>query len=622
MRWENNDARFPWIGSSLLLLIASCLLQATSAASALGTEEKLEKARAYFQQAQEARQALEITPFEERTRQQYARVIEAFRRVYYTAPAYGNATECLMAIGALNQETGRRWNQLKDFQAAIKAYEFLLREYPGSRYRQEALFTIGRIYREDLQQPEEAVLQFERYLATFPASSQAKEARQAIDDIRSELAAQSDWKESVVTAASVPSTPLESMPKDSSKLIPVTDVRYWGTPTYSRVVIDMEEGTLYETGQLNNPPRLYLDLHGAKISPELSKKTLPVESGLLKSVRTGQFRPDVSRIVLDLAASTEYSIFELPNPYRLVIDIHDRASESGKAEATPLPTKESNIGSARSGSSPTIPEAASSPVVSLVKPARPASNGAHSLTRALGLKIGRIMLDPGHGGHDTGAIGPTGLYEKEIVLDIAQRLGKLLEERLGSEVLYTRQKDVFVPLESRTARANELRADLFVSIHLNSSKSPQARGIETYYLNFTTDQDALEVAARENAVSQETISQLQGLVQKIALADKVDESREFATHIQTALGDNLADGERKPDRGIKKAPFVVLIGANMPSILAEISFLSNPGEEKRLRTPEHRQKIAEALYAGIVAYAETLSGVKVASSDTSTITPR
>ena len=191
-----------------------------------------------------------------------------------------------------------------------------------------------------------------------------------------------------------------------------------------------------------------------------------------------------------------------------------------------------------------------------------------------------------------------------------------------SEVIYTRQNDDFVPLESRTALANQMQADLFVSIHLNSSSSPKARGIETYYLNFTTDQGALEVAARENAVSQETISQLQGLVQKIALADKVEESREFAAHIQTSLGENLVDGKRqKPDRGVKKAPFVVLIGANMPSILAEISFLSNPAEEKRLRTPEHRQKVAEALYAGIVAYAETLSGVKVARTENSPGSP-
>ncbi|MBI4478704.1 MAG: N-acetylmuramoyl-L-alanine amidase [Acidobacteria bacterium] len=556
-------------------------------------------------------------------------MVEAFRRVYYTAPTYGNNTECLMAIGALYQEMGRRWEQPKDFQAAIKAYEFLWREFPGSRYRHDALFTIAQIYREDLRQPEEAVQQFTRYLETYPRSPEAEEARRAINDIQRELAAREKALKGPpeTAAASAPSNSPAPAPRSPGNLVQVTDVRYWGTPTYSRVVIDMEKETKYEASQLNNPPRVYVDLYGAKVGTELAKKTIPVESGLLKSVRAGQFRADVSRVVLDLGASTKYSIFELPNPYRLVIDLHDRTTESAKGEATSTPSKQYNSGSA-SSSLATSPKAeaaqkaASPPVVEIAKPAQPASDGAHSLTRALGLKIGRIMLDPGHGGHDTGAIGPTGLYEKDIVLDIAQRLGKLLEERLSSEVLYTRQKDIFVPLESRTARANELRADLLVSIHLNSSKSPQARGIETYYLNFTTDQGALEVAARENAVSQETISQLQGLVQKIALAEKVDESREFATHVQTALGENLADGkQRKPDRGVKKAPFVVLIGANMPSILAEISFLSNPAEEKRLSTPEHRQKVAEALYAGIVAYAETLSSVKVARTENSPGSP-
>ena len=251
-----------------------------------------------------------------------------------------------------------------------------------------------------------------------------------------------------------------------------------------------------------------------------------------------------------------------------------------------------------------------------MRPAKPNGNGAHSLTRALGLKIGRIILDPGHGGHDTGTIGTNGLQEKDLVLDVAKRLAQIITERLGSEVFLTRTDDTFVPLESRTAMANEKQADLFLSIHANASRSRSARGIETYYLNFTTDPEALEVAARENAVSQETISQLQGLVQKIALAEKVDESKEFAVRVQAALSQGIADGnQRSLDRGVKKAPFVVLIGANMPSVLTEFSFLSNPQDEKLLRTSEHRQKVAEALYVGIEGYVQTLSGVKVARGD-------
>jgi N-acetylmuramoyl-L-alanine amidase len=249
-----------------------------------------------------------------------------------------------------------------------------------------------------------------------------------------------------------------------------------------------------------------------------------------------------------------------------------------------------------------------------VREAQPTASGERSLTRALGLKIGKIVIDPGHGGHDTGTIGPNGLEEKNLVLDVSRRLGTLLQTRLGAEVIYTRQDDTFIPLETRTAIANQEGADLFVSVHANSSHDPDARGVETYYLNFTSSPDALEVAARENAVSEESIHELQDLVKKIALKEKIDESHEFASDVQSSLHSGLAaknPGVR--DRGVKKAPFIVLIGANMPSILAEISFVSNPGDERRLATPEYRQKIAESLYRGIAKYVSGLSGVKVAS---------
>jgi N-acetylmuramoyl-L-alanine amidase len=246
--------------------------------------------------------------------------------------------------------------------------------------------------------------------------------------------------------------------------------------------------------------------------------------------------------------------------------------------------------------------------------AKPTARGDRSLIRALGLKIGRIVIDPGHGGHDTGTIGPNGLEEKDLVLEVGRRLGKLLETRLGAEVVYTRKDDTFIPLETRTAIANQQRADLFISIHANSSHDSAARGVETYYLNFTSSPEALEVAARENAVSEKSIYELQDLVKKIALKEKIEESREFAGDVQESLHSGLA--AKSPairNRGVKKAPFIVLIGANMPSILAEISFVSNPSDEHRLETSEYRQRIAESLYHGIAKYVDGLSGVKVAS---------
>ena len=275
---------------------------------------------------------------------------------------------------------------------------------------------------------------------------------------------------------------------------------------------------------------------------------------------------------------------------------------SGKSSAASARRKKSHAGATSSASSETAdlrPE---------TREARPTAAGDRSLIRALGLKIGKIVIDAGHGGHDTGTIGPNGLLEKDVVLDVAKRLGRLLETRLGAEVIYTRQDDTFIPLETRTAIANRERADLFISVHANSSHDSDARGVETYYLNFTSSPEALEVAARENAVSEKSIHELQDLVKKIALKEKIEESREFAGDVQASLYGGLAlNNAGIRNRGIKKAPFIVLIGANMPSILAEISFVSNPTDERKLETTEHRQRIAESLYRGVSKY---VSGLK------------
>lgn len=235
------------------------------------------------------------------------------------------------------------------------------------------------------------------------------------------------------------------------------------------------------------------------------------------------------------------------------------------------------------------------------------------MIRALGLKVGRIVIDAGHGGHDVGSTGPGGLREKDLVLDLAKRLGALVEQHLGWEVEYTRSDDTFVPLDQRTAFANSKHADLFLSIHANSSAVHSASGIETYYFNFTTSKSALEVATRENATSEKTVYDLQDLLQKIALKDKVDESREFASRIQTSLYAMAKTPAKTRDRGVRKAPFVVLIGASMPSVLAEVGFISNPHDETLMKKPEYREKIAEALFKGVAGYASTLSHFQVAS---------
>ena len=258
---------------------------------------------------------------------------------------------------------------------------------------------------------------------------------------------------------------------------------------------------------------------------------------------------------------------------------------------------------------------AATPAATRDFPARPPANATRSLTRALGLKINRVVIDAGHGGHDDGTIGPHGVLEKDVVLDVALRLASLVQSRMGAEVILTRSDDTFIPLHERTAIANEHKADLFLSIHANSSPSPAVGGIETFYLNFTNSSSALEVAARENSGSDKSVGELKDLIQSITLNDKITESQTFARDIQAPLFAQAASANvAAHDRGIKRAPFVVLIGASMPSVLAEIGFLSNARDERNLNRPEYRQKIAEALYRGMSSYSNSLSHFEVAST--------
>jgi N-acetylmuramoyl-L-alanine amidase len=292
----------------------------------------------------------------------------------------------------------------------------------------------------------------------------------------------------------------------------------------------------------------------------------------------------------------------------LIVPKDERKTANAKdvGSGTVLPQPKNKLGLAKTGKGG----------VGVIQPAsipQPTRDGQSTLTRALGLKIGRIVIDAGHGGHDTGTIGPTGLMEKDLCLDVALRLGKIIQQRLPSaDVVYTRSDDTFIPLEERTHIANEAKADMFISIHANSSGNSDARGIETYYLNLKGSDEAMEVAARENSTSGQGIHELQDLVKQIARTEKIDESKEFAEDVQDSLAKRVQKAAKPvKNRGVRKAPFVVLIGADMPSILTEISFLSNPADEKMLKQPEHRQRVAEGIYQGVASYLQSLNSMGV-----------
>ncbi|MCZ2077089.1 MAG: N-acetylmuramoyl-L-alanine amidase [Bryobacterales bacterium] len=400
----------------------------------------------------------------------------------------------------------------------------------------------------------------------------------------------------------------------------VSAIRFWPLGDVTRVAIEVTGEFEYRYDRVPNPDRLYFDILGAQsLLQKHGTHVIPVGNRLLKQIRVALTRPNITRVVLDLEPSVDFICSQLANPDRLMIEL--RAAGAGKpSPGTPAEPVGVQQESPATPASPPAPSEAAEMAVkpqASAAPARVGGAGQQSLTRVLGLKVARIVIDAGHGGHDTGTIGPGGLMEKDVVLDIAKRLGTLIQAKLGSEVVYTRSDDTFIALEDRTALANEKKADLFLSIHANSSRLRSIAGVETFYLNLTSSKEDLDVAARENAASQQSIFELQNVIQKIALTDKIEESREFAASVQKALYSALSQrNSRVKNRGVKKAPFIVLIGAQMPSILTEIGFISHPREEALMKRPEHRQKIAEAIFKGLSAYASTLSHFEVAQTTT------
>ena len=653
-----------------------------------------------FDKAESQRENLDAHE-QSRTRREYETVIASYRRVVLEAPTSTKADDSAFAVAEITADMGRRFSDDSVLNSALREYKFLRREYPGSKHRIAALLAIGKIYKNDLGDDSDGREALEELLRRYPHSQYARDAQAELGSRNAAASSKNVEAETPTSrpdslaaktrssAGTAPSSAESAAENDDGKgkVVRVNAVRYWSSPEYTRVTVELEQNVRFDSQRIDHPARIFFDLKNTRLSSELIGKSFDVDDGLVKKVRVAQYKPGLARIVVETADRVAFNASSLLNPPRLIIDIHNPSSAPDKAQAfdctggdargfrpnsrgsTGVPARANSatqppcapsdnlakveeVSTAKSLStvSASLPKrvmveaddddssdsadrdpakvsAKSSKSVSpsstlrgratyakSMREAQPTSNGDRSLIRALGLKIGKIVIDPGHGGHDTGTIGPNGLLEKDLVLDVSRRLGKLLEARLGAEVVFTRRDDTFIPLETRTSIANQEQADLFVSVHANSSHDPDARGVETYYLNFTSSPEALEVAARENAASDQDIHQLQDLVKKIALKEKIEESREFASDVQQSLHSGLAaktSGIR--DRGVKKAPFVVLIGANMPSILAEISFISNPGDEKRLKSPDYRQRIAESLYRGISRYVNGLGGVKIAS---------
>jgi N-acetylmuramoyl-L-alanine amidase len=630
--------------------------------------------RTLYQEARAELAALKASRVRLARRAEWEKVALRFQRVVARYPQSAYCDDALLTQGDLYRNMAARFKSARYEEQAVDTYRFLVAEYPSSRHGEAALFAVFELAAQgrDRQRLAEAG---RAYLAAFPGSARAKAVKA---QLRQRVPAQE---------AALPQPPPPGLAQ-------VFNLRFWSGESSTRVVIDVEKAVPIRHDRIENPDRLWIDLDGTRLHPNLTDRAFPVGDGLLEQVRIGQNRDRVVRVVLDFKDVKDHQVFYLENPTRLVIDVNapprprmasgDPPAVTGSATAaaatpmttasdpppSPMPSPPWTIVAAPPtvASAPTPPTRPSPPPpdvdrlpsrrlpalatpelqpepptrigsreapVELEGPARPSPApaaraekparsarteptapappvanraGSFSLARQLGLSARRIVIDAGHGGHDPGAIGPGGYQEKDLVLDVALRLEKILRSELGADVVMTRATDVFIPLEERTAIANAKGADLFLSIHANSSRSRSARGIETYFLNFAKNAHAEEVAARENSISSATLKDLQNLVKAITLNSKIDESRDFAANIQEAMIDSLRPSYPEVrDRGVHQAPFYVLIGASMPSVLAEIAFVSHPQEERALRRPEHRQNIARSLAAGVRTYLTALN---------------
>jgi N-acetylmuramoyl-L-alanine amidase len=634
--------------------------------------------------------------------------------------------DSLLSIAELYTEMGDRFGR-SYYQSAVDTYGFLAREYPTSKFCQDAWLRAGKLQKTQLGDTAAATETYAEFVKRYPRSPRRREAQEALAEIallqnsehgsspaasanatksapatRSENSAASDYAVATPNTASDSSASVTSVrdsprrggdahsggaESDAENVPRLRRIRASANGEATRVVIDLEGSVQYSSARITNPDRIFFDLHAARLTPEVARGTVQVDGRLLTAVRMAQNQAGVVRVVLDVNGVKDYTASLSSNPPQLIIDLYgsspaeapvrsaklkrdarmpapvpvpaedarantlpdygtaadintDGTTSAANRSATIMPAAVTSVDDRSSNAMPATVASTSAPMTGTnngvvteksarakplkvtntsAKPdvARPATappvthDGQSTLTRTLGLKIGRIVIDAGHGGHDTGTIGPTGLMEKDLCLDVALRLGKIIQQKLpGADVVYTRSDDTFIPLEERTNIANQAKADLFISIHANSSQDHAARGIETYYLNLRGSPEAMEVAARENATSSQGIHDLQDVVRQIARTEKIDESKEFAEDVQNSLSTKIQKSAKTvKNRGVRKAPFVVLIGADMPSILTEISFLSNPADEQLLKKPEQRQHVAEGIFTGVSSYLESLNSV-------------
>jgi len=534
---------------------------------------KSSSARILLQKAGACTKNLYRSKAKKKYRHNWERCIKRYERVCKTFPDTDEAVQAMFAAGKLWANLYGYSGRNSDIERAVSIYRELAEKYKTHRLADDAQYKLGEIFYKHKKDPKQAYVEFLKVEIKFPKGDARVRASKMMNKLEIVLGKKRLAREKVK----------EDKVK-KKKLISVKNLRHWSTPTYTRVVIDLENPVKYKKHllkkdpDLRKPRRLFVDLENTWISKDIESSII-IKDGLLRGARAAQYNKKTVRVVLDIDNMEGYKIFHLYDPFRIVIDVQgkERKLKPAKKVIAKRPPEKEKI---KKGKKERI-----------------------SLAKQLGLGVKRIVIDAGHGGKDPGAIGRNGLKEKDVMLKLANLVAKKVREDLNCQAILTRRSDVFLPLEKRTAVANIKKADLFISLHTNAHKNRKIQGIETYILNIALDEDSMNLAARENATSRKNISDLQMILNDLMLNTKINESSRLAEFVQKGLIKELRKGYKTVrNRGVRQAPFYVLIGAEMPSILVEVGYITNSVENRRLCTDSYLKRTASGIVKGIDLY--------------------
>jgi len=615
-----HNRSFMLLTLTILLSLLSCASPVSAENANQGNNSNLSENR--YSQAKDYYYLLLRDNKVQSDRRNWLKGISEFRRMYHGDPQGDFAASCLFMIAKMYYRMYMRFHQEKDLDESIANYSDVYTLFPDNTLADDALFWAAEIYLKDKKNPRQAAKLYAKQITLYPMGDKYGQAASRLQEARGKYNFELPEKYSVS--------------KDTKTLMQVLPAQYWSSDDYTRIVIRSSGPVRYKSllteKEQNQPRRLFVDFAQSSIEPQYTSP-VHVEDGLLKKIHTRQSNPTTVRVALEIESISTYKIFSLNDPFRVIVDVHGQQKIISASKTLPQVGQEKVAGRPRPASNtpPVLKPAATKTskdqkaersqyehsetfIVledhnkrepgSAAKSQAVAGKAGLTLAQQLGLRVRRIVIDPGHGGKDPGAMAH-GLREKDITLKVAGKTAAWLRDQYEYEVILTRERDTSLPLEERTAIANTRKADLFVSIHVNAHPSDAVRGVETFYLNLATNTEAMRVAARENATTTHNISDLQDILSELMQNSKIQESSVLADYVQNSLISGLRDNRYETeDLGVKQAPFYVLIGAEMPAVLAEISFLSNRAEASRLRDEEYLNEIAEQIAVGVAGYVE------------------